>query len=108
MRKLRLSRPMIADALASFVSSQFVLLAGPSGTGKSSLSRALADFFTDRSAVVDSEPGLVRPQDLAGYASGLTGTEEFVATPATDALKRLHGTGQHPPVLVVEEANVSP
>ena len=103
-----MSPPTIADALACFISNQFLLLAGPSGTGKSSLAHALADFFSSRSATVDSEPGLVRPQDLAGYASGLSGTEEFVATPATAALRSLHGPGPHPPTLIVEEANLSP
>jgi energy-coupling factor transporter ATP-binding protein EcfA2 len=108
MRGLHFVAPMVADALACFISSQFLLLAGPSGTGKSSLARALASFFSDRSSVIDSEPGLVRPQDLAGYASGLSGPSEFVATPATKALQDLVGSSDNPPVLIVEEANVSP
>ncbi len=107
---VRISDGAAADALASFASSQFLLLAGPSGTGKSSLARALATFFSEQIAVVDAEPSLLRPQDLAGYASALSGTPEYVGTPATEQILKLRETAHadSPPVLLVEEANLSP
>lgn len=109
LRGLSITPSTAADGLACFVSSQMLLLAGPSGTGKSSLARGLADFFSAEVAVIDAEPGLIRPQDLVGYSSSLTGTEEFVGTAATEELLSLHDTaGDDPPVLIVEEANLSP
>ena len=101
------------DALASFMSSQLILFAGPSGTGKSTLARRLASFFSSRFAVLDGEPGLARRQELIGYASILSGTPQFASTEDAARLISLatppggSGAGDAP-VLLVEEGNLSP
>jgi len=97
-----------ADALAAYLSSQILMFAGPSGTGKSSLAGALSHFFADRRARIEAEPGLVRPADLTGYPSVLTGRAEFVGTLALERLLVLEGATESPPVVLVEEANLSP
>ena len=61
------------DLLAAVLSSQFVLFAGPSGTGKSTLARQLQSFFadSDKARTVDARRQWLSPEDLAGYYSVL-------------------------------------
>jgi hypothetical protein len=97
------------DMLAAALSSQLVLLAGPSGTGKSTGAAVLADFFTVPPAhrAMDVRPLWTGPDGLVGYYSPLTlGYEEAdglqplldVSNSAADAV----------PFIVLEEANLSP
>src|SRR5690242_14780704 len=103
-RDLDFDEATILDALAAYLSSQFLLFAGPSGTGKSSLARALATFFTDRFVALEAEVGLTRPADFVGYPSSITGASEYVTTPATDLLLELPsgGTNALSPAVLVE------
>lgn len=104
------------DLLASFLSSQFVLLAGPSGTGKSTAARMLALFFADPGSrcIVEARRQLIGPEDLVGYLSPLSATPTYLRTPELRALQGV-GTfspqaGEWPasPVITAEEANLSP
>lgn len=96
------------DMLASVLSSQFVLFAGPSGTGKSTAAQVLADFLTpaSRHLTIDARPALTSSEDLVGQYSAFA--KEYVKGPATDGLVRLAGSQTDCPVLIVEEANLSP
>lgn len=95
------------DMLASVLGSQFLLLAGPSGTGKSTAARVLAEFFVSpaRSRVIDARPTWTSTEDLAGQYSAFAG--HFLNGPATRTLVALHGEDL-PAVLTIEEANLSP
>ena len=104
------------DALAATLSSQFVLFAGPSGTGKSTIARLLARFFapTDRWAIVEARRQWLGPEDLFGYFSVMA--DYFASTPDTETIVRLHESSvalmedrfhASPPILVVEEINLS-
>lgn len=95
------------DLLASTFASQLVLVAGPSGTGKSTSARVLAEFFTaaDSIGILDVRPLWTGPENLLGYYSKLTqgfdeaeGLERFLRVPK--------GTGPTP-FLILEEANLS-
>ena len=48
LKELRINGdlPAAADLVSAFLSSQFLLFAGQSGTGKSTLARAVVDYFT--------------------------------------------------------------
>lgn len=96
-----------ADLLAACLGGQFLLFAGPSGTGKSTAAKALAYFFggTDRTLRIDVEPAWQSITDLTGYYSGLA--ESFLPGPHLDTLTDLtahDGT----PLVVLEEANLAP
>jgi DNA polymerase III delta prime subunit len=94
------------DLLASCLSSQMLLFAGPSGTGKSTAALALARFFAPtKHAVVLGETAWTNPEDFVGYFSVFQ--ERFVASSRLNSLRSLEG-GDAPPFLVIEEANLSP
>ena len=105
-----------ADLLAAILSSQFVLFAGPSGTGKSTAALALAEFFSPatRRATIAVERTWESPQDVVGSYSSFAGY--YLAKPGLDELKSaLHvpRAAQNSdqacsPIVVVEEANLSP
>lgn len=105
---VRFDESMKVDLLASALGSQMLLFAGPSGTGKSTAARALASFFAvpTARAVIDARRQLIGPEDLVGYFSGIAG--KYLATPELSRMFPLAATGGASPIVVVEEANLSP
>jgi hypothetical protein len=97
------------DMLASVLASQLVLMAGPSGTGKSTGARVLAEFFTDPAALrpFDVRPLWTGPEGLVGYYSALATAYEEADGLAP--LLDLHASPQQRvPFAILEEANLSP
>ena len=98
------------DLIAAVLSSQFVLFAGPSGTGKSTVARVLQTFFAplDSRAIIESRRQLIGPEDVAGYASPLSGS--FVEGTDLQSLLWLARPDDSAPcpILLVEEINLSP
>jgi len=96
------------DMLACALGSQFLLFAGPSGTGKSTAAKVLADFLTPQSRhlTIDARPAWTSSEDLVGQYSAFSG--QFVKGPATEGLVSLAGSNSPSPVVIVEEANLSP
>lgn len=105
-----LDLPVIIDLLASYLSSQFILFAGPSGTGKSTAARSIQAFFAppDSRAIINGRRQLLGPEDVAGYYSPLG--HIFVAGPDLAALDHLGRPNAAAPCpsLLVEEVNLSP
>ena len=107
--KIELGPSTVTDLLAAYLSSQFLLFAGPSGTGKSTVARALLHFFTEPDAgeVIEARRQLIGPEDVAGYLSPISGA--YVRTPELGALLRIGAPGAgSTPGLLVEEINLSP
>jgi len=99
----------ITDLLAAALSSQLVIMAGPSGSGKSLTAGALSAFFalkTNR-ARLESSRLLARPQEFFGYYSPLA-DKTFMAYDSLLALLRLEDQKGRAPLITIEEANLSP
>ncbi len=104
-----------ADLLAAVLGSQFVLFAGPSGTGKSTAARALAEFFCppERRGIISVESTWEAPHDVVGTYSSFAGY--FLTRPGLDELVRLDDSddarnrnqGKITPIMIIEEANLS-
>jgi hypothetical protein len=96
------------DLLAAALGAQFVLFAGPSGTGKSTAAAALSEFFATRWTRLEVPRGLQRQEEFLGYYSQYA--ERYIETPALVDLLPLGAplTPSSPPFCVIEEANLSP
>jgi len=101
----------ILDLLAATLGSQLVLMAGPSGSGKSLMASALAAFFAkkDRRSRLEGSRFLARQEEFLGYYSHLGG-EKFIAQPPLLDLLPLESSEerQDAPIVIIEEANLSP
>lgn len=95
------------DLLASALGSQLVLFAGPSGTGKSTAARLLAEYFTTPTSIasVDVRPMWVGADGPFGFHSKISSAYEV--GPSTEALVQL-AKANAVPFLILEEANLSP
>jgi hypothetical protein len=104
------SHDELVDLLAATLSSQFVIMAGPSGSGKSLMASALAAFFAskDRRCRLEASRLLAKPEEFLGYYSHLA-DQKFMAYDQLLSLLDLDivvdGT---PPMITIEEANLSP
>lgn len=119
---LVLDRSTTVDLLASVLSSQMLLFAGPSGTGKSFAARTLARFFAPpaRRGVVEGRRQLIGPEDFVGYYSSFAGhfiptadlTTLVAVSTAVDDGEEGDDDGDTTtlgsPITLVEEANLSP
>jgi hypothetical protein len=101
----------IHDLLAATLGSQFLLMAGPSGSGKSLIASALAAFFAkkDRRTRLEGSRFLARQEEFLGYYSHLAG-QQFIAQPPLLDLLPLSSSEDRKdaPVIIIEEANLSP
>lgn len=100
----------ILDILAATLSSQLVIMAGPSGTGKSLTAAALAAFFApaERRGRLDGSRLLAKPQEFLGYYSHLTGGQFVAFEPLLTLLEIDGSSGTVSPMITIEEANLSP
>lgn len=100
----------LVDLLAATLSSQLVIMAGPSGSGKSLMASALAAFFApkDRRARLESSRLLAKREEFFGYFSHLADKTFQVLEPLQLLLDVAGADGATPPMVAVEEANLSP
>lgn len=99
----------VLDLLASTMSSQILLMVGPSGSGKSLMAAALSGFFAapERRCRIEVSRLLARREELLGYYSHLA--EAFIAhDPLLDLLNLVSNDSTGAPCITVEEANLSP
>jgi DNA polymerase III delta prime subunit len=98
----------VVDLLAAYLSSQFLMFAGPSGTGKSTAARALGHIFcaSNSLGVVEGRRQMIGPEDIAGYYSPLA--QSYVRMSDLKVLRQLAvPAADSVPALLVEEINLS-
>lgn len=99
------------DLLAATLSSQLLVMAGPSGSGKSLMAAALSSFFASkgRRRKLEATRLLARREEFFGYYSHLAG-QKFMAYDQLLELLELSSDSAitTSPVLTIEEANLSP
>lgn len=101
----------IHDLLAATLGSQFVLMAGPSGSGKSLMASALSAFFAkkDRRTRLEGSRFLARQEEFLGYYSHLAGEQFIAQQPLLDLLPlEAAEDRKEVPIVTIEEANLSP
>lgn len=69
----QIAREDLAHVLLALMVRPFIIFSGPSGTGKTSLSRLLADLFGRRFLRVATSPAWSDPSDLFGFISPING-----------------------------------
>lgn len=104
------SHDELIDLLAAALSSQFVIMAGPSGSGKSLMAGALAAFFApkDRRCRLESSRLLAKPEEFLGYYSHLAGNQFMAYDPLLSLLELNAASDGTPLMITIEEANLSP
>ncbi|MBX3098594.1 MAG: ATP-binding protein [Salinibacterium sp.] len=100
----------IVDLLAATLSSQLVIMAGPSGSGKSLMASALAAFFAPktRRTRLEATRLLARREEFFGYFSHLAGSQFMAYDQLLELLDISKSEEVTPPIITIEEANLSP
>lgn len=100
----------LLDLLAATLSSQLVIMAGPSGSGKSLMAAALAAFFAPKSrrARLESSRLLAKREEFFGYYSHLADKSFQVLDPLQLLLDIVSSEEATTPMVAIEEANLSP
>lgn len=83
-RGMTYALPQLQDFLALLRTSDFIVLAGDSGSGKSSLVKSVADSIGARCTTVAVKPNWTGPEDLLGYYNPIE--RKYQMTPFLQAL----------------------
>jgi hypothetical protein len=100
----------VLDLLAATLSSQLLIMAGPSGSGKSLMASALSAFFAPKSRRCRLEAArlLAKREEFFGYFSYLAESTFVAYDPLVELLKITAADTGTPACVIIEEANLSP
>nr|WP_312295624.1 AAA family ATPase [Brevundimonas diminuta] len=102
---LLFSKAQIRDALALIRTHDLIVLAGDSGSGKTSLIRALAEAIGARCTVIPVKPNWTGPEDLLGYYNPIE--RSYQPTPFLQALQAAHKEPDVPHFICLDEMNLA-
>lgn len=104
-RNMLFSQSQLRDFLALMRTNDIVVLAGDSGSGKTSLVRAVAESIGGRCAVIPVKPNWTGPEDLLGYYNPIE--RSYQATPFLRALQAAAREPEVPHFICLDEMNLA-
>jgi hypothetical protein len=99
------SKAQLRDFLALVRTHDLVVLAGDSGSGKTSLIRAVAESIGGRCTVIPVKPNWTGPEDLLGYYNPIQ--RSYQATPFLLALQAASKEPEIPHFICLDEMNLA-
>lgn len=99
------SQAQLRDFLALMRTNDLVILAGDSGSGKTSLVRAVAESIGGRCTVIPVKPNWTGPEDLLGYYNPIE--RSYQATPFLQALQAAAREQDVPHFICLDEMNLA-
>ena len=99
------SQAQLRDFLALMRTNDLVILAGDSGSGKTSLVRAVAESIGGRCTVIPVKPNWTGPEDLLGYYNPIE--RSYQATPFLKALQAAAREPDVPHFICLDEMNLA-
>lgn len=104
-RKLIYSQASIRNFLALTRTSDLVILAGDSGSGKTSMVKAVADALGAVCEIIAVKPNWTGPEDLIGYFNPVE--RKYQSTPFLDALLRAEADPNRLHFILLDEMNLA-
>lgn len=104
-RNMIFSKAQLQNFLALLRTSDFVILAGDSGSGKSSMVKAVAETIGARCTVIAVKPNWTGPEDLLGYYNPIE--QRFQTTPFLQALLTAAREPDAPHFILLDEMNLA-
>ncbi len=104
-RDMLFSQAQLRDFLALMRTNDLVVLAGDSGSGKTSLVRAVAESIGGHCTVVPVKPNWTGPEDLLGYFNPIE--RSYQATPFLRALQAAGREPEVPHFICLDEMNLA-
>ncbi len=99
------SQAQLRNFLALMRTHDLVVLAGDSGSGKTSLARAVAESIGGRCTVIPVKPNWTGPEDLLGYYNPIE--RNYHATPFLLALQAAEREPEVPHFICLDEMNLA-
>ena len=104
-RGMLFSQAQLRDFLALMRTHDLVVLAGDSGSGKTSLVKAVAESIGGRCTVIPVKPNWTGPEDLLGYYNPIE--RSYQATPFLQALQAAGREPDVPHFICLDEMNLA-
>lgn len=104
-KNMLFSQAQLRDFLALMLTHDLVVLAGDSGSGKTSLVRAVAESIGGRCTVIPVKPNWTGPEDLLGYYNPIE--RSYQTTPFLLALQAAEREPDVPHFICLDEMNLA-
>lgn len=104
-KNMLFSQAQLRNFLALMRTHDLVVLAGDSGSGKTSLARAVAESIGGRCTVIPVKPNWTGPEDLLGYYNPIE--RNYHATPFLLALQAAEREPEVPHFICLDEMNLA-